>query len=277
MDGFDANEGVIVMAATNRADILDPALLRPGRFDRQVYVGLPDVKGREEILKVHAKDKPLAPDVDLGSSPAHRRLRRRRPGKPAQRGRAARCAQGKKLITEEDIEEASIKVMAGPEKKSRVVRRGRSLTAYHEAGHAVAGPAAKRMIPVHQITIIPRGQAGGFTMYLPEKDRSYLTKPLCSRYRFLLGGRVAEQLMLDDISTGASNDLQRATQHCPCHDYQVRLLGAPGPVVYGTSRRRPSWAAISARARATARPPLPRSMARCGISSMKPTRPAAAP
>ena len=214
MDGFAANEGVVVLAATNRVDILDPALLRPGRFDRQVYVGLPDIKGREEILRVHARNKPLAEDVDLAqiargtagftgadlenllNEAALLSGRRDEPG-----------------IRQKTIQESIIKVIAGPEKHSRVIpEQERRLTAFHEAGHAVVMHDLPDQDPVHQITIVPRGQAGGMTISLPEEDRSYLSK----RYMedeivALLGGRAAEELMLGDISTGASNDLQRAT------------------------------------------------------------------
>ena len=204
MDGFEANDGVIVMAATNRADILDKALLRPGRFDRQVYVGLPDVKGREEILKVHTKNKPLAPDVSL------KVIAQRTAGfagadleNLVNEAALLAARRSRKAITMEDIEEASMKVMAGPEKKSRVVTpEEKKLTAYHEAGHAVAGFYCKHHPRVHEITIIPRGQAGGYTMYLPEKDRSYVTKgEMFEDIVSSLGGRVAEQLILDDIST----------------------------------------------------------------------------
>ena len=214
MDGFTANSGVVVLAATNRVDILDPALLRPGRFDRQVYVGLPDIKGREEILKVHARNKPLAEDVDLAE---------------IARGTAgftgadlenllneAALLSGRRnepVIRQKTIQESIIKVIAGPEKHSRVIpEQERKLTAFHEAGHAVVMHDLPGQDPVHQITIVPRGQAGGMTISLPEEDRSYLSK----RYMedeivALLGGRAAEELMLGDISTGASNDLQRAT------------------------------------------------------------------
>ena len=239
MDGFDANDGVIVMAATNRADILDKALLRPGRFDRQVYVGLPDVKGREEILKVHTKNKPLAPDVSL------RVIAQRTAGfagadleNLVNEAALLAARRSRKAITMEDIEEASMKVMAGPEKKSRVVTaEEKKLTAYHEAGHAVAGFYCKHHPRVHEITIIPRGQAGGYTMYLPEKDRSYVTKgEMFEDIVSSLGGRVAEQLILEDISTGASNDLQQATniarQMITKYGFSERL----GPVVYGTSQ-----------------------------------------
>ena len=214
MDGFAANEGVVVLAATNRADVLDPALLRPGRFDRQIYVGLPDIKGREEILKVHAKGKPLAEDVDL------RKLAQGTAGFTGadlenliNEGALLAARKGQKFITMADLKEAEIKVIAGPEKKSRVIpQHERELTAYHEAGHAVVMHALPNQDPVSQITIVPRGQAGGMTISLPEEDRSYLSKKYMEdEIVALLGGRVAEQLCLGDISTGASNDIQRAT------------------------------------------------------------------
>ena len=237
MDGFDANDGVIVMAATNRADILDKALLRPGRFDRQVYVGLPDVKGREEILKVHTTNKPLGPDVSLktiakstaGFSGADLE-------NLVNEAALLAARKGKKAITEPEIEEASIKVVAGPEKKSRVVtEKEKRLTAYHETGHAITGYFCKTHDPVHQISIIPRGAAGGYTMYLPEKDPSYVTKTAMSESIVsLLGGRVAEQLVLDDISTGASNDLQRATDTARAMVTRYGFSERLGPVVYGT-------------------------------------------
>mgnify|MGYP003217005301 FL=1 len=233
------NQLLVEMAATNRADILDKALLRPGRFDRQVYVGLPDVKGREEILKVHTKNKPLAPDVSL------RVIAQRTAGfagadleNLVNEAALLAARRSRKAITMEDIEEASMKVMAGPEKKSRVVTaEEKKLTAYHEAGHAVAGFYCKHHPRVHEITIIPRGQAGGYTMYLPEKDRSYVTKgEMFEDIVSSLGGRVAEQLILEDISTGASNDLQQATniarQMITKYGFSERL----GPVVYGTSQ-----------------------------------------
>ena len=237
MDGFDANDGVIVMAATNRADILDKALLRPGRFDRQVYVGLPDVKGREEILRVHTKNKPLAPDVSLktiakstaGFSGADLE-------NLVNEAALLAARKGKKAITEPEIEEASIKVVAGPEKKSRVVTdKEKRLAAYHETGHAITGYFCKTHDPVHQISIIPRGAAGGYTMYLPEKDPSYVTKTAMSESIVsLLGGRVAEQLVLEDISTGASNDLQRATDTARAMVTRYGFSERLGPVVYGT-------------------------------------------
>ena len=214
MDGFAANEGVVVLAATNRADVLDPALLRPGRFDRQIYVGLPDIKGREEILKVHAKGKPLAEDVDL------RKLAQGTAGFTGadlenliNEGALLAARKDRSFITMGDLKEAEIKVIAGPEKKSRIIpRHERELTAYHEAGHAVVMHALPGQDPVSQITIVPRGQAGGMTISLPEEDRSYLSKKYMEdEIVALLGGRVAEKLCLGDISTGASNDIQRAT------------------------------------------------------------------
>ena len=214
MDGFAANEGVVVLAATNRADVLDPVLLRPGRFDRQIYVGLPDIKGREEILKVHAKGKPLAEDVDLS------RLARGTAGFTGadlenliNEGALLAARKNQHFITMQDLKDAEIKVIAGPEKKSRVIpEHERELTAYHEAGHAVVMHALPGQDPVSQITIVPRGQAGGMTVSLPEEDRSYLSKHYMEdQIVGLLGGRVAEKLCLGDISTGASNDIQRAT------------------------------------------------------------------
>ena len=237
MDGFGANEGVIVIAATNRADILDHALLRPGRFDRQVYVGLPDVKGREEILKVHTRHKPLAPDVNLKT------IARTTVGfsgadleNLVNEAALLAARRGKKAITEQEIEEASIKVVAGPEKKSRVVtEKEKRLTAYHEAGHAITHYYCKTADPVHEISIIPRGMAGGYTMSLPEKDQSYVTKTqMQEQIVTLLGGRVAELLVLDDISTGASNDLERATKTARSMVTRYGFSERMGPVVYGS-------------------------------------------
>ena len=214
MDGFASNEGVIVMAATNRQDILDPALLRPGRFDRQIYVGLPDIKGREEILKVHARKKPLAEDVSLsdiakataGFTGADLENLLNEAALLAARG-------GQRFISMADLHEAMMKVIAGPEKKSRVVTpHAKRLTAYHEAGHAVVIHELETQDPVHQITIIPRGGAGGMTISLPQEDRSYLSRrELEEHIAVCLGGRVAEQLVLGDISTGASSDIQKAS------------------------------------------------------------------
>ena len=215
MDGFSANEGVVVLAATNRVDVLDPALLRPGRFDRQVYVGLPDIRGREEILKVHTREKPLAEDVDLGE------IARGTPGftgadleNLTNEGALLAARRDRKFITMQDLKEAEIKVIAGPEKRSRVIpEHERRLTAFHEAGHAVVMHMLPDHDPVNQITIVPRGQAGGMTISLPEEDRSYLSKRyLEEQIVALLGGRAAEKLVLGDISTGAGNDIQRATQ-----------------------------------------------------------------
>nr|WP_298875972.1 ATP-dependent zinc metalloprotease FtsH [uncultured Mogibacterium sp.] len=214
MDGFDGNSGIIILAATNRPDVLDPALLRPGRFDRQIVIGMPDVKAREEIFKIHTKNKPLADDVTIEI------LARRTPGfSPADIENLVNEAalltarrNGTKIRMDE-IEEATTKVMAGPAKKSRVISDAeRKLTAYHEAGHAIVMKALPNSDPVHQITIIPRGMAGGFTMSLPEDEKFFMTKgDMVNMIKHLLGGRVAEELKLDDISTGASNDLERAT------------------------------------------------------------------
>ena len=237
MDGFDATKGVVILAATNRPESLDPALTRPGRFDRQVYVGLPDVKGREEILRVHTKNKPLGPDVSLKT------IARSTAGfsgadleNLVNEAALLAARQGKKAITEKEIEEASVKVMMGPEKKSHVVTdEERRLTAYHETGHAITGYFCKHHDPVHQISIISRGGAGGYTMYLPEKDPSYVTKTaMFENIVSLLGGRVAEQLVLDDISTGASNDLQRATDTARAMVTRYGFSERMGPVVYGS-------------------------------------------
>ena len=214
MDGFTANEGVVVLAATNRVDILDPSLLRPGRFDRQVFVGLPDIKGRRDILAIHAKGKPLAEDVDLA------RVARATAGFTGadlenllNEAALLTGRRGEKLITEDAIHQSVIKVIAGPEKHSRVIpEQERRLTAYHEAGHAVVIHALPHHDPVHQITIVPRGQSGGMTIFLPEEDRSYRSKSfMTEQIVSLLGGRAAEEMMLGDISTGASSDIQRAT------------------------------------------------------------------
>ncbi len=215
MDGFGSNSGVVVLAATNRADILDPALLRPGRFDRQVYVGRPDSRGREEILAVHTRNKPLAEDVDL------KVLAQSTSGftgadleNLVNEGALLSARKGQKFITMDNLQEAVIKVIAGPEKRSRVVpEHERRLTAYHEAGHAVMHHCLPSVDPVHEVTIIPRGQAGGMTISLPGEDRGYYSKRYMEEeIAALLGGRVAESLFLDDISTGASNDIQRASE-----------------------------------------------------------------
>ncbi|MBR5045793.1 MAG: ATP-dependent zinc metalloprotease FtsH [Oscillospiraceae bacterium] len=237
MDGFGINEGVIVMAATNRSDILDPALLRPGRFDRQIYVGYPDVKGREEILKVHSRRKPLGPDIDLGVI-AKSTVGFTGADLENLLNEAALLAarKNKKAITQEEIEEASIKVIVGPEKRSRVVHeKERKLTAYHEAGHAVATYFATPDTPVHQISIIPRGAAGGYTLSVPDEDINYQTKnEMLGNIVTLLGGRVAEQKVLDDISTGASNDLERATAIARSMVTRYGFSDKLGPVVYGS-------------------------------------------
>lgn len=214
MDGFGVNEGIIIVAATNRPDILDPALLRPGRFDRQIVVGAPDVKGREEILKVHARNKKLGEDANLQV------LAKRTPGfsgaelENLMNEAALLAVRNRKTeITMEELEEATTRVIAGPQKKSRVVsEKDRKLTAYHEAGHAVVSQLLPNADPVHQISIVPRGMAGGYTMNIPDEDRSYVSKSyLEDQMVSLLGGRVAEALILGDISTGAKNDIDRTT------------------------------------------------------------------
>ena len=236
MDGFGANTGVIVMAATNRRDILDPALLRPGRFDRQIVVGYPDVKGREDILKVHTKNKPLGPDIDLNVI-AKTTVGFTGADLENLVNEAALLAarRGKKAITMVDIEEATIKVVAGPEKKSHVVPdKDKRLTCFHEAGHADSTYYCETQDKVHEISIIPRGMAGGYTMSLPEEDRSYQTKKgMQENIVTLLGGRIAEKLVLDDISTGASNDLERATKIAKAMVTRYGFSDRLGPIVYG--------------------------------------------
>lgn len=238
MDGFGENSGIIILAATNRPDILDPALLRPGRFDRQIVIGVPDIKGREEIFRVHSRNKPLADEVDP------KVLARRTPGfTPADienmlNEAALLTARRNGLkIRMDEIEEAITKVIAGPEKKSRVISEDeRRLTAFHEAGHAVVARSLPKSDPVHQITIIPRGRAGGFTMTLPTEDRYYGTKTtMREQIIHLLGGRVAELLTLDDISTGASNDIQRATEIAKDMVTKYGFSDRLGPVNYSSS------------------------------------------
>lgn len=238
MDGFSNNEGVIVMAATNRADILDNALLRPGRFDRQVYIGLPDVKGREEILKVHAKEKPLGDDVDLRS------IARGTSGFSGADlenllNEAALLAVRRqhRFVMSEDIDEAILKVAMGPEKKSRVVtEESRRLTAYHESGHAIAAKFLEHADPVHYITIVPRGQAGGFTWYRPDDDKSFRSKSeMFESIVTALGGRIAEKLFLDDISTGASGDIQQASKIARAMVMQYGMSERLGPISYDES------------------------------------------
>ena len=239
MDGFGANSGVIVIAATNRRDILDPALLRPGRFDRQVFVNYPDVKGREAILKVHTRNKPLGPDVEL-STIAKTTVGFTGADLENLVNEAALLAvkKGRMAITMEDIEESTIKVVAGPEKKSHVVPPDdKRLTAFHEAGHAVCTYYCENTDPVHQVSIIPRGSAGGFTMSLPTEDRNYHRKTeMEDDLVVLLGGRVAEQLVLEDISTGASNDIQRATELAKSMVTKYGFSEKLGPIVYGTDQ-----------------------------------------
>ena len=239
MDGFGNNEGVIVMAATNRADILDNALLRPGRFDRQIYVGLPDIKGREAILKIHARDKQLADTVDLNNIAK---------GTPGFSGadlenlmnEAAILAVRKRerFITQDDIDEAILKVQMGPEKKSRKMSdKARRLTAYHESGHAIAGKFLKNVDPVHYITIIPRGAAGGFTLFRPQEDLENF-KSRAEMYESIvmaLGGRIAEEIFLDDISTGASGDIQQATSIAKDMVMRYGMSERLGPILFDSS------------------------------------------
>lgn len=235
MDGFSTNEGVIVIAATNRADILDPALLRPGRFDREIHVGYPDIKGREEILKVHSKGKPLAPDINLETIAKTTQGFTGADLENLLNESALLAARRKrKAITQEDVEEASIKVVAGPEKKSRVVTDNeRKLIAYHEAGHAVVTYYEKPETPVHQISIIPRGRAGGYVVALPGDDDNMMTRNrMTNEIVSLLGGRAAEKIALDDISTGASNDLERATAIARAMVTKYGFSEKIGPVVY---------------------------------------------
>ena len=237
MDGFGKNEGVIVMAATNRKDILDPALLRPGRFDRQIYVGTPDWRGREDILKIHAKDKPLADNVDLSAiAKATAGFTGADLENLMNEGALLATERNRRAITMKDMEDAMIKVIAGPEKRSRVVpQHERKLTAYHEAGHAVAMYHLPTQDPVHQITIIPRGTAGGMTISLPTDDTSYLSRnEMYETIVSFLGGRVAEQLKLDDISTGASNDIQRATGIARDMVSRYGMSSRLGPVSYAS-------------------------------------------
>ncbi len=238
MDGFENNSGVIVMAATNRADILDNALLRPGRFDRRIYVGVPDVKGREAILKVHAKGKPLGDDVDL------KNIARGTPGFTGADlenllNEAALLAvrRKRKFIMQEDIDEAILKVEMGPEKKSHVItEKERRLTAYHEAGHAIAGRYLKHSDPVHYITIIPRGGAGGFTLFRPDEDKTYASKnEMLDNIVMALGGRVAEELFLDDISTGASGDIRQSTDIARNMVMVYGMSERLGPISYDSS------------------------------------------
>ena len=242
MDGFGANKGVIMIAATNRPDILDPALMRPGRFDRQVTVGYPDVKGREDILRVHAKGKPLAPDVNLAT------IAKSTAGFTGADlenllNEAALLAARKdrRAITMAEIEEATIKVVVGTEKKSRIMSdKEKKLTAYHEAGHAVATYYCDSQDPVHQISIIPRGMAGGYTMHLPSEDKSYKSRnEMKEELIVLLGGRVAEALVLDDISTGASNDIERATKIVRAMVTKYGMSERLGPITYGTDTSNP--------------------------------------
>ena len=238
MDGFGVNEGIIVLAATNRPDVLDPAILRPGRFDREVTIGTPDIKGREAVFRVHSRNKPLGKDVNLKT------LAKRTPGfTPADienmmnEAALLTARRNGSEIHMEDLEEAITRVIAGPKKKSKVMSdKEKRLTAFHEAGHAVVMRSTPGADPVHQVTIMPRGRAGGFTMQLPEEDKYYMTKgDMLDELRHLLGGRVAEALVMGDISTGASNDLERATKIA--HDMVAKygMSESIGPLNYSTA------------------------------------------
>ncbi len=238
MDGFTENQNIIVMAATNRRDILDPALLRPGRFDRQITVSYPDIKGREEILKVHTRNKKLSPDINLAT------IAKTTAGFTGadlenllNESALLAARKNRKAIVQEDVEEAAIKVVTGPEKKSRVVtEKEKRLTSYHEAGHAVCTYFCPTQDKVHHITIIPRGSAGGFTMSLPEHDKNYVSKrEMEEELIVLLGGRVAEKVVLEDISTGASNDIERATRVARNMVTRYGFSEKIGPIVYGTN------------------------------------------
>lgn len=236
MDGFTDNQDVIVIAATNRRDILDPALLRPGRFDRQITVGYPDIKGREAILRVHTKNKKLAPDISLATiAKGTAGFTGADLANLVNEAALLAARNNRKAITQPDIEEATIKVVAGPEKKSKVVSEDeKRLTAFHEAGHAVCTFHCKTQDPVHQVSIIPRGMAGGYTMSLPEHDRSFRTKTqMEEEVIVLLGGRVAEKIVLDEISTGASNDIERATDLARSMITRYGFSEKLGPIVYG--------------------------------------------
>lgn len=239
MDGFGVNEGIIMIAATNRPDILDPALLRPGRFDRQIFVGAPDVKGREAVLKVHTKNKPLQEDVDL------KILAKRTPGfsgadleNLANEAALLSVRRRKKRISMNEMEEAITRVIAGPEKKSRVIsEEDRRITAYHEAGHAVVMNLLPNSDPVHEISIIPRGRAGGYTMHLPTEDRAFMSeKRLKDEIVGLLGGRVAEKLVIGDISTGAKNDIDRASAIARSMVMEYGMSDSIGTISYGTDQ-----------------------------------------
>jgi len=240
MDGFNTNDGVIIIAATNRSDILDNALLRPGRFDRQVYVGLPDIRGREEILRVHARGKILGEDVDLASI-AKGTIGFTGADLENLLNEAALLAarDNKRMISMADVENATLKVIAGPEKKSRVVTpKSRKITAYHEAGHAVVAFFLKNVDPVHFVTIIPRGMAGGMTVFRPQEDKDYTSKnEMFERIVSMLGGRIAEKLFLDDISTGASNDIQNATAIARSMVTKYGMSEKIGPISFDESSR----------------------------------------
>ncbi|MBO8137008.1 MAG: ATP-dependent metallopeptidase FtsH/Yme1/Tma family protein [Desulfotomaculum sp.] len=236
MDGFESNEGIIIIAATNRPDILDPALLRPGRFDRQVVVDVPDVAGREAILKVHTRGKPLEDDVDLGI------IARRTPGftgadlaNLVNEAALLSARRNKKKIGQKELEDSIERVIAGPEKKSKVIsEKEKRLVSYHEAGHALVGYLLPNTDPVHKVSIIPRGRAGGYTLLLPKEDRYYMTRSMLNdQITMLLGGRVAEDVVLKEISTGAQNDLERATELARKMIMEYGMSDRLGPLTLG--------------------------------------------
>lgn len=273
MDGFGGNEGIIIVAATNRPDILDPALLRPGRFDRQITVDRPDIKGREAVLKVHARNKPLGEDVKLDV------IARGTSGFTGadlenllNEAALLTARKNKKQINMAEVDEAIDRVIAGPAKKSRVVSEDeRRLVAYHEAGHTIIGYYLRNAEMVHKVTIIPRGQAGGYTVMLPKEDRFFATKTdLLDKITGLLGGRVAEELVLGDISTGAHNDFQRATAiaRSMITEYGMSRLG---PMQLAAIRVKYSWAAILATSETTPNRSLTKSTRRCKALSMSAT------
>lgn len=275
MDGFGANEGIIMIAATNRPDILDPALLRPGRFDRQIVVDRPDIKGRQEILKVHIKGKPISPEVELGV------IARRTPGftgadlsNLVNEAALMAARKNKNKIDMPEMEEAAERVIMGPERRSRVISdKEKRLTAYHEGGHTLVGMLLDNTDPVHKVTIIPRGRAGGYTLSLPKEDRYYATRSeMLDELKVLLGGRVAEALVLKEISSGASNDLQRATSLARQMICEYGMSPELGPMTFGHRQDQVSWDVILAEIKTTVKKSLPRSIKKSVNLLMRLTR-----
>ena len=276
MDGFGANEGIIMIAATNRPDILDPALLRPGRFDRQIVVDRPDIKGRQEILKVHVKGKPISPEVELGV------IARRTPGftgadlsNLVNEAALMAARKNKNKIDMPEMEEAAERVIMGPERRSRVISdKEKRLTAYHEGGHTLVGMLLDNTDPVHKVTIIPRGRAGGYTLSLPKEDRYYATRSeMLDELKVLLGGRVAEALVLKEISSGASNDLQRATSLARQMICEYGMSPELGPMTFGHRQDQVfPWDVILAEIKTTVKKSLPRSIKKSVNLLMRLTR-----